>query len=108
MGSGDHTRLVGYVVSPGNRNACHAEAFQPLADLAMRKPHATIACRGRTSDGYVPDLRVATVPIVTIIGSSFGRLGRVPEKKTQPSDMGRAARPSARGGCVVVGSVPPC
>ena len=103
-GSGDHT----HVVSPGNRNACHAEAFQPLADLAMREPHATIACRGRTSDGYIPDLRVATVPIVTIIGSSFGRLGRVPEKKTQPSDMGRAARPSARGGCVVVGSAPPC
>ena len=58
------------MVSPGNRNACHAEAFQPLADPGAEEPHATIARRGRTSGGYVPDLRVATVPIVTVIGSS--------------------------------------
>ena len=79
------------VVSPGNRNACHAEAFQPLADLAMRKPHATIACRGRTSDGYIPDLRVATVPIVIITGSSFGRLGAFPKKRPNRATWG--ARP---------------
>ena len=58
------------MVSPGNRNACHAEAFQPLADPGAEEPHATIAA-GRTSGGYVPNLRVATVPIVTVIGSSL-------------------------------------
>ena len=78
------------------RNVIMRMPNDPRTRLEVREPHATIACRGRTSDGYVPDLRVTTVPIVTVIGG--GRLGRVPEKKTQPSDMGRAARPSARGG----------
>ena len=100
-GSGDRTRLGGYdVVSPGNRNACHAEAFQPLADPGAGEPYATIARRVCSSGGYVPDLRVATVPIVTVGGSSYRPLeARSREKKTQPSDMGRAARPGARGGC---------
>jgi hypothetical protein len=105
-GSGDHTRLGGYdVVSPGNRNACHAEAFQPLADPGAEEPHATIA---RRPDQWRirPQLARRHCPDRDRNRQQFGRLGRVPEKKTQPSDMGRAARPSARGG-FVAGSVPP-
>ena len=33
---------------------------------ALREPHTTIARRRRTSGGYVPDLRVVTVPIVPV------------------------------------------
>jgi hypothetical protein len=57
----------------------------PRTRLEVREPHATIACRGRTSDGYIPDLRVVTVPIVTIIGSSFGRL-RARSRKKDPTE----------------------
>ena len=64
--------------------------------------------RGQTSGGYVPDLRVATVPIVTVAAAVIGRLRRVPGKKDPTERHGARARPSARGGCVVVGSVPPC
>ena len=105
-GSGDHTRLGGYdMVSPMKRNACHAEAFQPLADPGAEEPHATIA---RRPDQWRirPQLARRHCPDRDRNRQQFGRLGRVPEKKTQPSDMGRAARPSARGG-FVAGSVPP-
>ena len=80
-GSGDHTRLGGYdVVSPGNRNACHAEAFQPLADPGAEEPHATIA---RRPDQWRirPQLARRHCPDRDRNRQQFGRLGRVPEKK---------------------------
>ena len=89
-----------------SRSSSH-HAFE-IGDRTFHKSDtATIACRGRTSDGYIPDLRVAAVPIVTIIGTVLAASGAFPKKRPNRARNRNACHAEANH-VDFVGSAQPC